>query len=66
MGLGRIGSTAPRRQRKNVANWQMNHGISITMPAFALEDIEPIYPEAEPEHVVNLITITPDIVNMVV
>ena len=44
----------------------MNHGISITMPAFALEDIEPIYPEAEPEHVVNLITITPDIVNMVV
>ena len=63
-GTGRGGSPAPRRQRKNIADWQQHQGVSVTMPAFALEDVGPICPDAEPEHVVDLF-ITPDIVSMI-
>ena len=35
------------------------------MPVFALEDIGPICPEVDPEHVIDLF-ITPDVVNMIV
>ena len=63
-GTGRGCSPAPHRQRKNVSDWQQHQGISVTMPAFALEDVGPICPDTEPEHVVDLF-ITPDIVNMI-
>lgn len=63
-GAGRGGSPASRRQWKNVTDLQKNQGISVAMPAFALEGIGPICPDAELEHVVDLF-IAPDVVNMI-